>query len=167
MNTKRIARIALFTAVALLLNLLESALPPLLPFAPGAKMGLGNLVILSAVIFLGYTDAFVVLALRCLLACVFSGNPSALMYAAPAGLISLAAEILMYHFLLKRVSIVGISFMGALVHNGVQVAIASLTVKTNLALMMPYMLGASIIAGTFIGLVTFLLVKYLPKKAYK
>lgn len=167
MSAKRIARIALFTAVALLLNLVENALPPLLPFAPGAKMGLGNLVILSAVIFLGYGDAYVVLALRCLLACAFAGNPTSLMYAAPAGLISLTVEILLYRYLLKFVSIVGISFTGALVHNGVQVAIASLTVKTNLALMMPYMLGASVIAGTFVGIVTFLLVKYLPEKAYR
>ena len=167
MSAKRIARIALFTAVALLLGLVESALPPLLPFAPGAKMGLSNLATLAAVIFLGYGDAFVVLALRCLLACAFAGNPYSLIYAAPAGILSLAAEILLYHFLYKRVSIVGISFIGALVHNGVQVAIASLTVKTNLALMMPYMLGASVIAGTFVGIVTFLFVKYLPKKAYK
>ena len=167
MSAKRITRIALFTAVSLLLSLVESALPPLLPFAPGAKMGLSNLAVLAAVIFLGYGDAFIVLALRCMLACAFAGNPSALVYAVPAGIVSLSAEILLYHFLYKRVSIVGVSFIGALLHNGVQVAVASAIVKTNLALMLPYMLGASVIAGTFIGIATFLLVKYMPKKAYK
>lgn len=166
MNAKRITEIALFTAAALILSVVESLLPPLMPFAPGAKMGLGNLVTLLAVIILGYSDAYLILALRCLLGSIFGGNVAALMYSVPAGIISLSIEILIYHFLYRWVSIMGISFVGALTHNFVQVAVASLMVGTSLAPILPLMLFASIIAGLGIGMVTFVTVKYLPKKFY-
>lgn len=167
MRTKRITRIALFTAAALLLNLVESLLPPLLPYAPGAKIGLSNLVTLTALILLGYTDAYIVLLLRCLLGSIFGGNVSALLYSVPAGVCSLSVQALLYRFAWRRVSIMGISFAGAVTHNAVQVAVASLTVQTNLILMLPFMLGASIVAGLFVGITTFLTVKYLPKSVYR
>lgn len=166
MQAKRITRIALFTAAALLLNLVESMLPPVLPFAPGAKMGLSNLVTLVAFIILGYTDAYLILLLRCLLGSMFAGNMSALIYSVPAGLLSLTVQILLYHFLFRFVSIMGISFIGAVMHNAVQVMVASIIVKTNLMAMLPFMLLASVIAGLFVGITAFLIIKYLPKKTY-
>lgn len=154
------------TAVALLLNLVESMLPPMLPYAPGAKIGLGNLVTLLAFVLLGYADTYLILALRCLLASVFGGNVSALIYSVPAGFISLTVQILLYHFLFGFVSIMSISFAGATVHNAVQVAVASAVVKTNLMAMLPFMLAASIVAGLTVGITAFLIIKYLPKKVY-
>ena len=167
MRTKRITRIALFTAAALLLNLVESLLPPLLPYAPGAKIGLSNSVTLTALILLGYTDAYIVLLLRCLLGSIFGGNISALLYSVPAGVCSLSVQALLYRCVWRRVSVMGISFAGAVTHNAVQVAVASLTVRTNLFLMLPFMLGASIVAGLFVGITAFLTVKYLPKSVYR
>ena len=159
-------RIALFTAVALLLNLLESLLPPLLPFAPGAKIGLSNLVTLLALVLLDYADAFLILLLRCLLGSIFGGNYVALLYSVPAGVLSLTVQILLYHFCIRHVSIMGISFLGAVVHNATQVAVASIMVQTNLMAMLPFMLLASIVAGLFVGITAFLLIKYLPRKVY-
>ena len=166
MQTKRITRIALFTAVALLLHLVESMLPPLMPFAPGAKLGLSNLATLTALVLLGPIDAFAVLLLRCLLGAVFGGNPAALLYSVPAGVLSLAAQILLYTFALRFVSLTGISLLGAAVHTVTQVVVASLTVHTNLAAMLPLMLAASLAAGLFVGLTAWLTVKYLPKRVY-
>lgn len=166
MRTKRITRVALFTTAALLLHLIESLLPPLLPFAPGAKMGLSNVVTLLALVLLSYTDAYLVLLLRCFLGSVFAGNVSSLMYSLPAGVISLTVQLLLYHFLYRFLSVMSISFAGAVVHNAVQVAVASLTVQTNLVLMLPFMLLASVIAGLFVGIVAFFVIKYLPKSVY-
>ena len=66
METRRITYLGLFTAAALVLHVVESALPPLLAFAPGAKMGLGNGVILVAGFILGVADAYFILTVRCL-----------------------------------------------------------------------------------------------------
>lgn len=166
MKTKRITRIAFFTAAALLLTVVENMLPPMFPFAPGAKIGLANLATLVALVILGYTDAYLILAVRCLLGSVFGGNMSALMYSVPAGFISLTVQALLYRFLWRWVSIMGISFTGAVVHNAVQVAVASIVVKTNLMIMLPFMLGASVIAGLTVGIAAFLIIKYIPKKVY-
>ncbi|MDE7395033.1 MAG: Gx transporter family protein [Clostridiales bacterium] len=157
---------ALFTTAALLLHLVEALLPPLLPFAPGAKMGLSNVVTLLAMVLLSYTDAYLVLLLRCFLGSVFAGNVSSLLYSLPAGVISLTVQLLLYHFLYRFLSVMSISFAGAAVHNAVQVAVASFTVQTNLSLMLPFMLLASVIAGLFVGIVAFFVIKYLPKKFY-
>lgn len=164
MSTKRITGIALFTAVALILSLIESVLPPLFPYAPGVKLGLSNLATLIALVILGYGDAFIVAALKCLLSSVFGGNLSALIYSVPSAFISLAVMSLLYRFLWKWLSITGISFVGATVFNAVQLAVASMVAGVNLAPMLAFMLAASTLAGVGIGLIAFYLIKYLPLK---
>ena len=84
----------------------------------------------------------------------------------PAGLASFAVQMLLYRFAFRFVSLMGISFAGAVTHNAVQVLVASLTVRTNLAPMLPFMLLASVVAGLFVGIVAFWVVKVLPKKVY-
>lgn len=166
MTTRKIVRTALFTAIALILNLIENALPPLFAFAPGARMGLSNVVSLVALMILGYGEAYIILVLRCILGAVFSGQISALLYSLPAGLLSLTVQLLLYHFCIKYISIMSISLFGAVVHNAVQVAVASFTVKVNLMAMLPLMLLASLLAGLFVGITAFCIVKFLPRRVY-
>ncbi len=166
MKSKRITKIALFTAAALMLNLIESMLPPFMPYAPGAKIGLSNLITLVALVLLGAGDAYLILLLRCFLGSVFAGNVTSLMYSLPAGVISLAIQLLLYRFLFKIISIPCISLLGAIAHNAVQVAVASIIVKVNLSVMLAPMLVASIIAGIAVGIAAFLIIKYLPKKLF-
>ncbi len=165
-NTKRIVRIAFFTAVALVMSLLENALPPLFAFAPAVKLGLANVVSIVVLIISGVTDAYAVLLARCVLASVFGGNVSAMMYSVPAGALSLAVVALMYGLLFPKVGLASISVAGACVHNAVQICVASLIVKANLFAVLPVMLLASVLAGAFTGLAAWFTVKYLPKKAY-
>lgn len=158
----RIAKISLFTAIALIMHYLESMLPPLLAFAPGSKMGLSNVVTLAAIIFLGYFDAFIVLIVRCFLGSLF-GNVFGLIYSLSGGTCAFIVMSLLYRFLCPKVSLVGISVAGAVMHNIVQTIIAaSIAQQINLILILPFMLVASIIAGVFVGLVVYFLVKYLP-----
>ena len=162
----RITRIAVFSSLALIMFFLESLLPPLLVFAPGAKMGLSNVVILLAVIILGYLDASVVMLVKCLLGSLFT-NISSIMYSLPAGVLSLLVMILLYQFLSKRVSIMGISLAGAVTHNIVQCAVAAIiNNQIGILSLLPLLLGASLIAGLFVGMVVYFVVKFLPKSVY-
>jgi len=166
-GTKRITRLAAFTALALIMSLLESMLPPLIPMLPGAKMGLSNVVALTALIILGYTDALIIQLLRCVLGGIITGGLTGLMFSVPAGMISLAAMILLYRFLFPKVSLMGISFVGAVLHNIVQVGVACLYLGTSqLIAMLPYYVLAGIGAGLFVGIASYFVVKYLPKKIY-
>ena len=164
LTTQRITRLALFTAAALILTLVENFLPPLLFFAPGVKIGLPNAAILAVLILFGPIDALVVLAAKCLLGALFAGNPIALMYSVPAGLTSLAVQYLLYRFLFPKISLLSISLTGAVIHNTVQLLIASLVVRQSLFYFLPFTLIASTIAGLFIGLAVYFTVKYLPRR---
>lgn len=162
--TKRLTRTALFAAIALIVFMVENAFPPLMAFAPGAKLGLSNAVILSALILLGYTDAFMVLLVKVLLGSVFSGNVSALLYSMPAALLSYATMAILYRFVFDKISIPSISLLSAVVFNGVQLGVAGYIAGVNLAGILPVMLLASVIAGLIVGMTSWLLVRYLPKK---
>ncbi len=166
MTAKRIAYVALLTAIALVLHVFESALPPLLAFAPGAKMGLSNVISLIALFILGVPDAYVILLIRCVLGAIFGGNLWSLVYSLPAGIVSLTVQVLLVKAVLPRLSITAISFIGALLHNTVQLAVASLIVKARLLTMLPLTLLASIIAGLFVGLVAYFCLRALPSKFY-
>ena len=63
MSTKRLTVVALFTAIALIIFVIEAQLPPLAPI-PGIKLGLANIVSLFALFWLGKKEAFTILILR-------------------------------------------------------------------------------------------------------
>lgn len=148
------------------MHVVESSLPPLLVFAPGAKMGLGNVVGLVALFILGTADAYAVLIIRCILGALFGGNLWSLAYALPAGIASLTVEVLLIKLIFPRISLVAISFIGALTHNVVQLCVASLTVGVSLLPVLPFMLLASVVAGLFVGFTAYFAIRCLPPKMY-
>lgn len=166
MTAKRITYLSLFTAAALALSLLESALPPLFAFAPGTKLGISNAVVLCAVLILGVSDAFVVLIVKCLLSSTFQGNIGGLMYSVPAGVFALIIEAVLIKFLTGKISITAVSLSGAFIHNITQLGIASLITEINLLPLMPLFLLASAAAGVFTGLLSYYTLRYFPKKYY-
>ena len=166
MTTKRITRIALFTAIALIAFLIEAAFPPLFTFAPGAKLGLANAVVFTALILLGYGDALIVLISKCFLGALFSGNIASLMYSLPAGVAAFAVTAALYCFVFPHISIMSISLLSAVVFNAVQLGVASLITGVNIMGVLPLMLIASVAAGVVVGLATWLTVRLLPPKSY-
>ena len=86
MDARRIARMALLTAIALTIFLVEAQLPPLAPI-PGVKLGLANIVTVWALFALGPLDALLILLARVILGSVFSGQLMALLYSLSGGLL--------------------------------------------------------------------------------
>ncbi|MCH5163215.1 MAG: Gx transporter family protein [Clostridiales bacterium] len=164
-STRRLTFLAFSVAVALVVAFVESMLPSL-PIAPGAKLGLSNIAPLFVLIVLGVGDAFTVMILKCLLSATLSGGLTGLMYSLPAGLASLAVETVLMLFVFDRMSIAGISLVGAVVFNAVQLVPASLITGVNLIMLLPFMIAAGIMAGAFTGLLTYYTVKKLPYSVY-
>lgn len=165
-NTRRITLLAFLVAVALVVTLIESMLPSPILLAPGAKLGLGNVASLIALIVLGVGDAFIVVGLKCFLGALIAGRVSGLMYSVPSGLLSLAVEVLLFVLIFDRVSVAMISLVGAIVFNCAQLFIASLITGVNLIALLPLMLTAGLLAGAFTGLLTYYIVKKLPYSVY-
>ncbi len=161
-DTRRLTTLALLTAAALVLSLVESMLPPLLPIAPGAKLGLSNI----APILLGVPDAFIVMTVKSLLGAALSGGLSGLMYSLPSGTASLAVEALMFYLLFGKTSLSMISLVGAVVFNAVQLCVACAVTGVDLLPLLPPLIAAGILAGAFTGLAAYYIIKKLPYTVY-
>ncbi len=85
---KRITVGALLCALALCLSYIERFLPLPLP-VPGVKLGLANLVVLCALVLLGFRAAFAVSMLRVLLAGFAFAGFSSLLFSLSGALLSL------------------------------------------------------------------------------
>lgn len=161
-TTKRIVLCGIFLALALIVSLIENALPPIIPALPYAKIGFGNIVLLACFILLGPIEGFIVLALRCLLAAVFAGNISSIIWSLPAALAAYIIMILFYK--LKIFSITGVSMLGGMVHNTIQILVATLVIGESCFVYLPYMLVAGGLAGLVTGIVCHFIVNALDKK---
>ncbi|WP_311650799.1 Gx transporter family protein [Selenomonas artemidis] len=147
------ARIAILTALSLILFLLEGLLPLPLP-VPGAKLGLAAVVTLVALYMLPRTcDTFLVLLLRILLAAAFGGGIAPMLYSLAGGAASFAAMALLKAR--TSFSVVGISAVGGFLHNMGQLGVAAAVMQTDALLIYAPVLGiAGILTGLAVGLLT-------------
>ena len=146
----RITRLALLTAIALTIFLVEAQLPALTAI-PGIKLGLANIVTVYAVFDLGPGDALLVLSGRVFLGAVFSGQMMTLIYSAAGGFLSWCVLCLLRK-LLTGEQIWLASPVVAVFHNLGQL-LAAAAVLRSWAVMawLPYLIIAAILAGLFTG----------------
>lgn len=160
MNTKKIVTLALFTALALILSLVESALPPLAP-VPGIKLGLANIITL--IVLLNYTprDAFLVLLVRVLLSSLFTGQVIYLLYSLAGALLCFLAMWIVNRLLQKHFIFLT-SITGSCFHNIGQILMAIfLTGTPGVAAYLPILLISGIVTGLFTGLCAHYTQRYL------
>ena len=156
-KTKDIALGAVLTALALGLSVMENLFPvtaasPL----PGVKLGLANIVTLFALYELGAIPALTILIARCLLASLFAGNFSALLYSLLGGVLAMLVMIGLKQC--RRLSVFGVSIGGAAAHNVGQIAAACIALgDTAVVGYLPVLLGVSLITGTLTGFIASLL----------
>lgn len=163
-KTNRIVYIGLLVAQALVLHLFERMIP--VPFiAPGARLGLANLITVIAIYTLdSKKDAFLVLFLRLTLSTMFGGNLSSFMYSAAGGILSFLAMVFVKEVFKDKVSIIGVSAAGAIFHNVGQLLIASSIVKNiGVMLYLPILSAMGIGTGIFIGITANYVVEHLRK----
>ena len=94
MKTKKLTLMALLTAIALTIFMIEAQIPPIVPL-PGVKLGLANIITVFAVFALGPREAASILFCRIFLGAVFAGNFSTIFYSAAGGTLAILATILL------------------------------------------------------------------------
>jgi heptaprenyl diphosphate synthase len=151
MKTKKIVVLALFTAIALTIFMIESQIPPLVPI-PGIKLGLANIVTVFVVFAMGSKEGAAVLFCRIFLGAVFAGNFSTIFYSAAGGLMSILITMGLKRILTsKQLWVAGA--LAAVGHSIGQMAAAIVISGTpGLVVYLPVMIAASLITGTFTGL---------------
>ena len=151
LKVKNITRMALLTAIALTIFMVEAQIPALVPI-PGIKLGLSNIVTIFAVFLLGGKSAAAILFARIFLGAIFSGQFSTIFYSAAGGLLAWLAAIGLKQILTqKQIWVAGC--LGAIAHSIGQMAVAVLLTGTpGLLIYLPVMILCSVITGIFTGL---------------
>ncbi len=162
MKIKHITLCGILIAVSLILFIVENQLPTLIPI-PGIKLGLSNIIILFALLYLSPKETFLILVSRIILSALLTSAPSTLLYSFAGGLGCLIAELILLKTLDKEY-IIAISPTGATVHNIFQLVVAFLITKTSEVF---FYLPILIISGIITGLFTGLCIYFLDKKAGK
>ena len=151
MNIRKTARLALLSAIALTIFMVEVQLPPIAPI-PGIKLGLANIVTVYTVFAIGAREGGAVLFVRIFLGAVFAGNFSTILYSGAGGLCAILVTIVLKRILTKKQLWVA-GCLGAMAHSLGQMAMAVLITRTlELLAWLPVMLAASVVTGAFTGL---------------
>lgn len=157
----------LLVSMALVLSLIERMLP--IPFiAPGAKLGLANLIIVISVYTLdSYKDSFIILILKILLSSILGSSVSSLLYSISGGVLSFIVTILVKQLGRRYVSVIGVSTSAAVLHNVGQLFAASIIFKNfNIFLYLPILSMVGIGTGIFIGLSANYILNHFSKSSY-
>lgn len=158
--------LSLLTAGAMILSIIEGMIP--LPFiAPGAKLGLANIVTLTVIVIFGFKDAILVVILRCILMMFVAGNPISFIYSISSGISSIIVMYVGFKFMSKYFSLIGISVLGAITHNASQITVAAIMFE-NLSMYnyLPIMSLISIFTGCFVGYTSIYITDNLNKNLF-
>ena len=151
MKTKKLTTLALLSAIALTIFVIELQIPPLVPI-PGVKLGLANIVTVFTVFAFRGRDGAAVLSVRIFLGAVFAGNFSTIFYSAAGGALAILVTIGLRRILTNNQLWVA-GALGAIAHSIGQMAMAvALTGTPGLVIYLPVMIVCSIITGIFTGL---------------
>ena len=160
-GARRVTRLALLTAIALTIFMVEAQIPVAVPI-PGVKLGLANIVTVYTVFALGAGDALLVLVSRVFLGAVFSGQMMTLLYSLGGGLLCWLAMVGLRRLLtVKQLWLC--SPLTAICHNLGQLLVAAGVMKTWAVLAYLPIAGAG--AGLFTGLCAQFLMQRLDRLA--
>lgn len=162
-KTQKMTFISILVAQALVLHIFERMLP--VPFiAPGAKLGLTNIITTLSIYTLNFRDSFVIVILRILLSTLLGSSISNLMYSLAGGILSLITMFVIMKTGKDNISMIGVSIVGAFFHNVGQILVSALVIQNiNMVLYFPVLGVTGMITGFFVGIVSSYLLMLLKK----
>ena len=150
-KTRKLTLCAMLISAALVLSYMERFFPlqMLIPL-PGVKLGLANIVSLIALYLFGAKDAYIILALRCVLGSMFGGSITGLLFSLTGGTLSMLTMMLACR--LPIFSIYGVSILGSAAHNIGQILAAMVLMQSlYIGAYLPYLLCVAIATGFATG----------------
>lgn len=161
-KTKKLALMAVLTAIALTIFMIESQIPAPVPI-PGVKLGLANIITLTTMLILGRKEAGAVLTVRVLMGAVFAGSPASLLYSAMGGLFAYIVMCILVGIIPEK-RLWALSALSAVAHNAGQLLACVLVVKTpGVFVYAPALIVSGVITGAFTGWGAMYLVRALRK----
>lgn len=155
--------ISVFASLAVVLGIVEA----LIPFAvtiPGAKLGLGNILVLTCLYLFGGKEALSLIILKTLLTSFILGSFSTLLFSLFGALSSFVVMYVMLRIGRNSFSLTGISIAGGAAHNVGQLTAASIVLGTSkIYYYFPFLLITGVVTGIFVGLAARYLIQSLQR----
>ena len=146
----RLASFGVFVALALIFSYIETLIPFQIGI-PGVKLGLANLVIVTALYRMPVGEVYLLSGVRVVLTGFLFGNLMSILYSLAGGILSLTVMWGMKR--IRSVSILGVSIAGGVFHNIGQLLAAALMVETyGVFSYLPVLLISGLLTGFVIGL---------------
>ncbi|MEW6066833.1 MAG: Gx transporter family protein [Nitrospirota bacterium] len=162
-------RIALLSAYALALHGFENLLPMPIPWL---KLGLANIITLTALFLYGIRAAIMVTLIRVILGSIFTGT-----FLGPAFILSLGGGVtstfamgIVMSVTPRLFSMIGLSLIGALFHNITQLFLAYFLFIQRveaILLISPVIVFFGTLTGTVNGIVSNIIIRNLKKNGEK
>ena len=149
-RTRRMVLTALFFGMALLLSLVEGAMPPVPIPVPGVKLGLSNIVVMYLLFFLGRGPAVSVAVLKAGFVGMTRGIIAGFV-SLGGGLCAVGIMALLLSWRKDKISYFMLSMVGAVFHNVGQFAVISVIYANSF--LWPY-LPVLLLFGMLAGFVT-------------
>lgn len=162
MTVRKLAFSGITSALALAAFMLENLFPPL--FVVGGRIGIANFFVLIAGIAAGFWYGAGVLAIKTVIGSLLTGNPSAILYSLPAGVVAYTTEMLIILYA-PKISVVAASVLGGTVNSCLQNAtFCIITATPEYFAYMPYLALIGAAGGAIVGLALYLAIKRLPER---
>jgi heptaprenyl diphosphate synthase len=161
MEIKKISNLSMLLALSIVFSIIESFIPIIGGIIPGVKLGLANTVIIFVIYMYSFKDALFISILRVFLVGLLrTGLFNITFFFSLAGaFLSIIVMYLMKKY--TKLSVVGVSVMGALFHSIGQVLMGMIILKTtSLIYYLPYILLFSIPTGIIVGMVSKTVLSY-------
>lgn len=160
---RKLIIVSIFASLAVVLGVVE-ALIPFTVTIPGAKLGLGNIVVLTCIVCFGGKDALLLIFIKTLLTAFILGSFSTFLFSVLGALSSFVIMFLMVRFGSKQFSLMTTSIMGGIVHNLGQLLAASIVLGTvKIFYYLPFLMLAGIVTGLFVGAASIHLIRSLNR----
>ena len=155
----RCAMAGVFAALALIFSYVESFIP--FHFGvPGIKLGLANVVVVTALYLLNLPEVFVITLIKIVISGLLFGNVMSLIYSLAGGLLSLLLMILLKKS--GKFSVYGISCAGGVFHNAGQILAAVIVTRIPVIFYyLPVLMGVGLVTGFLIGLISSRILKIM------
>lgn len=159
-STIQLVRLSLLVGLGLILFLFESLIPRPLPWL---KPGLAHIATLIAIYLMNNRAAMLVVVVRVLVGSLLLGslfNPTFVL-SLGGGIAATFVMAMTHHYLPRTFSIFGISILGAVVHNLVQLLLVQILIVHRLEVLYlaPFMILSSLFTGFIVGLISYLLIQ--------
>ena len=167
-QSQKLLFITMLAAQAVVISFYERFIPTPFAFAPGAKLGLANLITVLALFTLKPIDSAKVILLKLSISTFLSGTFSTFIYGFSGTLLSFLVMLSLKVLGPKRVSVIGISTLGGIMHNVGQLLVFAFIARSWLVLnYLPILSFSGILSGFVVGLAgNYLLLKVTPLKQF-